>query len=72
MAGSACMIEVGWEYEVPLAEVVEARDALTHELESYYHVSVRELTDKDVARFLVRRSHPGSRYLCLDGAQLHG
>jgi hypothetical protein len=72
MADSAQVIEVGWEYEVPLTDVIEARNSLAAELEAYYHAPVADLTDKDVARLLVRRSHPTTRYVRLQGAVLFG
>ncbi|MFO7173585.1 MAG: hypothetical protein DIU70_011595 [Bacillota bacterium] len=54
-------IEVDWEHVVPLADVQEARISLAEELAAYYHAPVDELTDLDVARYLVRVQ--GLRYL---------
>lgn len=55
------VITVGWEHEVPLADVREARLTLHEALEAYYHAPVHDLTDQDVARYLVRVS--SARYL---------
>lgn len=56
-------IEVGWDYEVPLDEVEMFRSERARELESYYGVSAESLTDREVARYMVRISHPSTRYL---------
>lgn len=56
-------VEVGWEHEVPLAEVRQFRDVRTAELEGYYGAPVRTLSDFDIAKYMVRISHPSSRYL---------
>ncbi len=60
----AQMIQVGWEYEVPLDHVHDARVELADRLEAYYHAAVHALTDLDVARYLVRTAEPPQRYLC--------
>lgn len=59
-------ISVGWEYEVPLEEIQSARMSLRTELEAYYHADPDGLTDAEVARFVVRSSHPTGRYLRSD------
>jgi hypothetical protein len=56
-------ISVGWEYEVPLEEIQSARQSLRTELEAYFHSDPESLTDAEVARFVVRSSHPTGRYL---------
>jgi len=56
-------IEVGWDYEVPVDEVAMFRDLRAHDLEGYYGVPVEKLTDSDVAKYMVRISHPSPRYL---------
>ncbi|MFZ5815146.1 MAG: hypothetical protein ACOY93_07560 [Bacillota bacterium] len=56
-------IEVGWEHEVPVDEVRQFRDTRTEELEAHYGVPVQQLTDMDVAKYMVRISHPSPRYL---------
>lgn len=56
-------IEVGWEHEVPVDEVQQFRDTRPAELEGYYGAPVRKLSDYEVARYMVRISHPSPRYL---------
>lgn len=56
-------IAVGWDYEVPLDEVRQFRDTRAYELEGYYGAPVRTLSDHDVAKYMVRISHPSPRYL---------
>lgn len=56
-------VAVGWEYEVPVEEIEQARDNSRAELESYYGATVDSLTDLEVARYLVRTAHPTGRYL---------
>jgi len=56
-------IEVGWEHEVPVDEVELFREQSAHELEEHYGAPVRELSDHDVAKYMVRISHPSPRYL---------
>jgi len=56
-------IEVGWDYEVPLDEVEVFRSERARELECYYGVDAESLTDLEVARYMVRSSHPSTRYL---------
>lgn len=66
MATTCDTIAVGWEFEVPLSEVAEARVSLERELEAHYHAPVAALTDLDVARYLVRTAQPVQRYLRAD------
>lgn len=56
-------ISVGWEYEVPFEEVQSARQSLRAELKAYFNTDPEDLTDVEVARFVVRSSHPTGRYL---------
>lgn len=56
-------VAVGWEYEVPLEEVLAAREHDRAQLEGFYHAAVESLTDCDVARYILRAAHPTSRYL---------
>lgn len=56
-------IEVGWDYEVPGDEVEQFRDTRSAELEGYYGSPVRTLSDNDIAKYMVRISHPSPRYL---------
>jgi len=56
-------IEVGWDYEVPLDEIEVFRSERARELEGYYGVPVRSLTDREVARYMVLSSHPSTRDL---------
>lgn len=69
---TAKVISIGWEYEVPIADVEAARVSLAKELEEFYHAPAHELTNRDVARFLVRLHHPATRYLRPQGALLVG
>lgn len=57
------MVPVGWEFEVPLTEVEEARLSQARELEAFYRTPVDLLSDEDVARYLVRKAAPSARYL---------
>lgn len=66
MASAIQMIPVGWEFEVPVWEIEEARLSLAGELEGFYHTPVAQLTDLDVARYLVRTATPRQRYLRFD------
>lgn len=61
----AKVVPVGWEYEVPAAEVEAARTERADELAAYYHTPVPLLTEADVARFLIRMAEP-HRYLRAD------
>lgn len=63
-------IEVGWEYEVPVDEVEMFRNTQAHELEDYYGVPVKNLSDYEVAKYMVRISHPSPRYLKAGQADL--
>jgi hypothetical protein len=56
-------IEVGWEYEVPVDEIQQFRDTRAAELESYYGTPASELSDFEVAKYMVRITHPSPRYL---------
>lgn len=56
-------VAVGWEFEVPLEEVREARESHQAELEAHYGAAVESLTDLEIARHLVRIAHPTGRYL---------
>lgn len=56
-------VAVGWEYEVPMEEVMHARAHSRAELEGYYGAEAGSLTDQEVARYLVRSTHPTGRYL---------
>lgn len=56
-------IPVGWEHEVPVDEVQHFRNTRTEELEGYFGAPLRSLSDTDVARYMVRISHPSPRYL---------
>lgn len=54
---------MGWEFEVPLTDVEEARLGQARELEAFYRAPVELLSDEEVARYLVRRAAPSARYL---------
>lgn len=56
-------IEVGWEHEVPGDEVLQFRDIRSAELEGYYGTSIRNISDLEVAKYMVRLSFGSSRYL---------
>lgn len=56
-------IEVDWEHEVPADEVQHFRDTRAPELEGYYGRSIHNLSDCDIAKYMVRLSHPSPRYL---------
>lgn len=56
-------VPIGWEYEVPVEEILAARHDLRAELEAYFHADAASLTDLDIARFMVRHAHGTGRYL---------
>lgn len=59
-------IAVGWEHEVPLEDVQSARSTRAAELERFFQVAADTLTDREVAQYLVRVTHPSTHYLRAD------
>ncbi len=56
-------IPVGWEHEVPVEEVEMFREQNGVQLEHHFGTPACNLTDSEVARYMVKISHPSPRYL---------